>query len=257
MSLEGDQHVKMKAEIRMLFLQAEEHQRLPGKPPEQGRCKRWVPLTACRRKQPPWHFILNFQSQDCEAAFPLILWIFVIAAWANLYKVNKTSIQTNLSIQDVKQGCTLWRKIIQGVTKALGRGRGNSFIDGGQKASLMGDSGLGTQGKKRSEPCGYPQEEYQVTRKRESSRDPKLCTEAQAQILGGILTPSTSSPTWVFLPCVQNISNVSSSPDITCSRSHSSFAWIITQTSSFVFWLPFLHTHIDSLLSHSNQSNPV
>ena len=54
MSLEGEQHhVKMKVEIRMLFLQAEQHQTPARKPPgDKGEARTRFPLTALRRKQP-------------------------------------------------------------------------------------------------------------------------------------------------------------------------------------------------------------
>lgn len=163
MSMEGEQHVKMKAEIRMLFLQAEEHQRLPGNHQETRETQGVGSLSQPAEGSNPLDtFILNFQSPGLWGnTFPLILWIFVIAAWANLYKVNKTSITNKPKYPGCQTGVYIMEKNNSRELQSTGRGRGNSFIDGGQrKPPWWSDSGLGTQGKKRSEPCGYPQEEY-------------------------------------------------------------------------------------------------
>ena len=65
MSLEGEQHVKMKAEIRMLFLQAEEHQRLPGNHQETRETQGVGSLSQPAEGSNPLDtFILNFQALE-------------------------------------------------------------------------------------------------------------------------------------------------------------------------------------------------
>ena len=55
--------------------------------------------------------------------------------------------------------------------QSTGRERGDSFIDGGQR-NLLDRVTLdwGPRGRKRSEPCGYPQEEYSSNKEEKVQR---------------------------------------------------------------------------------------
>ena len=174
MSLEGEQHhVKMKVEIRMLFLQAEEHRRLPGNHQETRERQGLGSLSQPSEGSNPLDtFILNFQSPGLWGhTFPLILWIFVIAAWGNSYKVNKTSITNKSKYPGCQTRVCIMEKNNSRELQSTGRERGDSFIDGGQR-NLLDRVTLdwGPRGRKRSEPCGYPQEEYSSNKEEKVQR---------------------------------------------------------------------------------------
>ena len=162
MNLEGEQHhVKMKVEIRMLFLQAKEPRRLLGNHQKTRERQGVGSLSQSSEGSNPLDtFILNFQSPGLwDNTFPLILWIFVTAAWINSYKVNKTNITNKPKYPGCQTGVYIMEKNNSRELQSTWRGRGGSFIDDGQrKPPWWSDSGLGTQGRKRSEPCGYSQE---------------------------------------------------------------------------------------------------
>lgn len=84
----GEFHVKMKAEIRVMFLQANGHQRLPAKHQKLG--ENWgtnASLTTLRRNQPLTSYfrLLAPEVRDNKFLFftSCSLWYFVMVALRN------------------------------------------------------------------------------------------------------------------------------------------------------------------------------
>lgn len=132
----------MKAETRVLFLQAREYPRLPGNHQEPGSplARNRFPLTTLRRKQPSWY--LDLELPVSRTVRQWISTHFVDLGYSSPGKLmqGRQTIQTSVNIQDVRQGNMLWRKTkhFEGVGKPWGRWEWWLFYSWwSEKASLM------------------------------------------------------------------------------------------------------------------------